>query len=75
MTLARPTGFRGFTIVWFGQVISLLGTGMTRFAITIWAWQITGQATALALVSFFSFVPAIIVSHWQGHWWIGGTEN
>ncbi|MCW4038196.1 MAG: MFS transporter [Candidatus Bathyarchaeota archaeon] len=66
MTLARPTGFRGFTVVWFGQVISLLGTGMTRFAITIWAWQITGQATALALVSFFSFVPAIIVSPLAG---------
>ena len=66
MTLPRPMGFRGFIVVWFGQVISLLGTGMTRFAITIWAWQITGQATALALISFFSFVPAIIVSPLAG---------
>jgi MFS family permease len=62
----RSQGFRAFTIVWIGQVISLLGTGMTRFALTIWAWQITGQATALALVGFFSFAPAIIMSPLAG---------
>ncbi len=66
MTHTHPTGFRDFTVVLIGQVISLLGTGMTRFALTIWAWQITGQATALALVGFFSFAPAIIVSPFAG---------
>jgi MFS family permease len=52
----------GFTIVWIGQVISLLGTGMTWFAFTIWAWEVTGQATALALVAFFRFGPTILLS-------------
>jgi MFS family permease len=51
-----------FTIVWIGQVISLLGTGMTRFALTIWAWEVTGSATALALVGFFSFGPIVLLS-------------
>ena len=58
----RPTGMVGFTIVWAGQVVSLLGSGMTWFALTIWAWKITGQATALALVGFFSFGPTILLS-------------
>ena len=49
---------KGFTIVWFGQLVSLLGSGMTQFALTIWAWQFTGEATALALVGFFTFPPA-----------------
>jgi MFS family permease len=53
---------RAFTIVWLGQVVSLLGTGMTQFAITIWAWQVTGEATALALVGFFNFAPQILFS-------------
>ncbi|MCB9451129.1 MAG: MFS transporter [Anaerolineaceae bacterium] len=53
---------RAFTLVWFGQVVSLLGTGMTQFAITIWAWEITGQATALALVGFFAFGPVVLFS-------------
>jgi MFS family permease len=52
----------GFTIVWLGQVVSLLGTGMTWFAFTIWAWQSTGQATALAMVAFFRFGPTILLS-------------
>jgi DHA3 family macrolide efflux protein-like MFS transporter len=54
------SGMRGFLVVWFGQVVSLLGTAMSAFALTIWAWQITGKAEALALVGFFSFAPAII---------------
>ncbi len=53
---------RGFTVVWVGQLVSLLGTGMTRFALTIWAWQVTGEATALALVGFFTFAPTVLLS-------------
>jgi DHA3 family macrolide efflux protein-like MFS transporter len=59
---ARLSGMPGFTIVWVGQVISFLGSGMTWFALTIWAWEITGQATALALVGFFSFGPTVLLS-------------
>ncbi len=62
MMLSRPTGFSAFLIVWIGQIVSLIGTGVTRFALTIWAWQVTGTATALALVGFFSFTPAILIS-------------
>lgn len=58
----RPTGMRGFAVVWGGQVVSLLGSGMTWFALTIWAWELTGQATALALVAFFHFGPTVLLS-------------
>lgn len=58
----RPTGMRGFTVVWVGQLISLLGTSMTQFALTIWAYEKTGSATALALVGFFFLVPMIALS-------------
>ena len=61
-----PTGMLGFTIIWIGQVVSLLGTAMAGFALTIWAWQITGQATALALVGFFTFAPTLIVTPFAG---------
>ena len=55
-------GMRGFVVLWFGQLISLLGTSMSRFALTIWAYQTTGSATALALVGFFSFGPSVLLS-------------
>lgn len=57
---------RTFTFLWFGQLVSLLGTGVTWFALTVWVWQETGQATALALVGFFSFLPVVLVSPFAG---------
>jgi MFS family permease len=62
----RPTGMFGFSIVWIGQIISLLGTSMTGFAMTIWAYQKTNAATALALVGFFFVAPMLIASPFAG---------
>jgi len=56
----------GFTIIWIGQLISLLGTAMAGFALTIWAWDLTHQATALALVGFFTFAPSLLVTPFAG---------
>lgn len=39
---------------------------MSEFALTLWAWQITGSATALALVGFFSLLPRIFISIFAG---------
>ena len=63
---SRPKGMWAFTIVWIGQMISLLGSAMTAFALTYWAYVITQEATALALVGFFSFVPTLVVSPFAG---------
>ncbi len=62
----RNWGMPGFTIIWVGQLISLVGSAMTMFALTFWAWQLTGKATALAMMGFFGFAPAIIVSPFAG---------
>jgi len=58
----KLTGLRGFIFIWVGQVFSMIGSQMTQFAMGIWAWEKTGQATPLALVGFFSFAPLIIFS-------------
>ena len=52
---------RRFAIIWFGQVVSLLGSAMTWFAFTIWAWEKTGKASALATISFFAFLPTVLL--------------
>ena len=39
---------------------------MTQFAITIWAWQATGEAPTLALVALFTAVPQIFTSPLAG---------
>jgi MFS family permease len=60
--LFTRSGFIGFAAVWCGQVISLLGSAMTWFALTIWAYELTGRATALALIGFFAFGPTVLLS-------------
>jgi len=55
------SGMRLFAVIWSGQFFSLLGTYMSQFALGIWAWQRTGEATALALVALFSFGPSVIM--------------
>lgn len=62
MQESRITGMRGFTIVWLGQVASLLGTAIGQFALTLWAYEVTGKATPLALVGFFFTTPMVVLS-------------
>lgn len=57
---------RAFTLVWFGQVVSLVGSAMTWFALTLWAWQKTGQPTALSTLSFFTFLPTVLFTPLAG---------
>ncbi|HCK64626.1 MAG TPA: MFS transporter [Anaerolineae bacterium] len=52
----------GFTIVWIGQIVSVLASMMTQFALTIWMFQETGSATALGLLQVFFITPFLIIS-------------
>ena len=62
----ETTGMKGFTIIWAGQLVSLIGTSMTNFALTLWAWEKTGQATSIALIQLSFFAPTILVSPLAG---------
>ncbi|MBC6430912.1 MFS transporter [Nostoc sp. HG1] len=57
---------RNFIIVWIGQFVSSLGSSMTSFATTIWAWEVTGEATSLTLVGFFYLLPTIFIAPISG---------
>jgi len=54
------TGLRGFFVVWTGQFVSTVGTLMTSLALTFWAFDVTGRATELGLMFFFTFGPRLI---------------
>ena len=57
---------RTFIVIWLGQLVSTIGNHMTDFALVLWAWQLTGSATALALVGFFYELPQIPISLFAG---------
>src|SRR5688572_20770246 len=62
MQQSQPTGMWAFTIVWFGQLVSFIGSNMTRFVLPIWVWQETGRATDVALMGLFGFAPEVLLS-------------
>jgi MFS transporter, DHA3 family, macrolide efflux protein len=63
---SRPQGMRAFIVVLIGQLASLLGTNMTAFGLTIWAYGQTGRATDLALIGFFFITPMLLISPTAG---------
>ncbi len=58
----RPAGMIGFTVVWAGQLISVLATSMTQFAMTIWVYRETGSALALGGVTTSFLIPSLLLA-------------
>lgn len=58
----KPTGMFGFTIVWLGQIVSVLASTMSQFALTIWVFEQTQSATALGLMQVFFITPFLLIS-------------
>ncbi|MBW4635042.1 MAG: MFS transporter [Iphinoe sp. HA4291-MV1] len=55
-----------FILIWFGQLISLIGSGLTSFALGIWVYQRTGSVTQFTLISLFTTLPHILISPLAG---------
>ena len=51
-----------FLVIWIGQLISLIGSGLTGFALSVWMFEQTGQATPIALNALFFNLPRVILS-------------
>ncbi len=60
------SGTRAFGAVWFGQVISFIGSGLTSFALGVWVLQKTGQITQYALISMFFVLPGVLLGPLAG---------
>ena len=58
----RLGGMLGFALVWIGQIVSVLASGMTTFAMTIYMYQQTHSATAMAFVQVAYITPFLIMS-------------
>jgi len=53
---------RVFILIWLGQMVSIVGSGLTRFALGVWVYQHTGSATQFALIYLSSSLPVIVIS-------------
>lgn len=70
MTKERPTETRkraklfgrDFTLMVIGQIISLFGNSILRFALSMAVLDMTGSAAAFATISALSMIPTILLS-------------
>lgn len=53
---------RDFTMVVIGQIISLFGNAVVRFALPLYLLQETGSSTLFGLVTACAFIPMVIFS-------------
>lgn len=64
----RPSGMFGFTIVWIGQIVSVLASSMSQFALTIFMFDQTGSALAMGMMQVFFITPFLLISPLAGVW-------
>ncbi|WP_375760791.1 MFS transporter [Corallococcus exercitus] len=64
LTITQP--MRVFWITWFGQLISILGSGLTAFGVGAKVFLDTRSTTQFALLSFFAFAPMVILAPLAG---------
>jgi DHA3 family macrolide efflux protein-like MFS transporter len=55
-----------FKIVWAGQLISMIGSSLTRIALSIWIYQQTRSVSLLAVLLVASILPGVLVSPFAG---------
>jgi DHA3 family macrolide efflux protein-like MFS transporter len=65
-TTQRPVGMTAFLVIWIGQIVSVLASSMSHFALSIWMYQQTGSATALGLLQVFFITPFLLISPFAG---------
>ena len=58
--------FNKYIVFWLSQSVSQLGSAMTSFALILWAYTQNGSAMTVSLMSFFNYIPYIIVSLFAG---------
>ncbi|MGK5671562.1 amino acid adenylation domain-containing protein [Micromonospora sp. URMC 106] len=56
------SGLTTFFLVAFGQLVSLIGTGLTGFALSLFVYQRTGSISWFALASVLALLPAVVLS-------------
>jgi MFS transporter, DHA3 family, macrolide efflux protein len=59
--------FKQYIVFWASQSVSQLGSAMTSYALIIWAYKQTNSAMSVSLMTFFSYLPYIIVSIFAGN--------
>lgn len=51
-----------FSIIWAGELISNIGSGMTAFALSVYVYRLTESVSFVSLVTLLAYLPTILLS-------------
>ena len=54
--------FRRFLLLWAGELVSSVGSGLTSFGLGVYVFRQTGSAADMALVTLLAFLPTLLLS-------------
>ncbi len=60
--MRENSNYRKFIILWIGELVSAVGSGLTGFGLSVYVFQETGSAAAMSLVALLAFLPALCLS-------------
>lgn len=67
-TVPRTRGSAAFLTIWFGQLVSIVGSALTAFALNLWVYEITGSVTRYALTLLTTTLPGVVLGPVAGAW-------
>lgn len=61
-----PPKCSSFVVMWIGQVLSVIGSNLTGFALSVWVYQNTGSVTKFSIVILFTALPGLLITPLTG---------
>ena len=60
--MENKSNLRRFLLLWAGEMVSAIGSGLTSFGLGVYVFQQTGSAAGMALVTLLGFLPTLLLS-------------
>lgn len=58
----KKSNFPKFMLLWAGELISAVGSGLTSFGLGVYVFRQTGSAGSMAVVTLLAFLPTLLLS-------------
>lgn len=66
MTAEQKNLYSRFLFIWFGQFISVIGTGLTVFSLGVYVYQQTNTASSYVFILMCVFLPPFLLKPYGG---------
>ena len=60
--MAQKSNYNRFMLLWSGELISAIGSGLTSFGLSVYVFERTGSAANMGLVALLAFLPTLLLS-------------